>query len=192
MSVKPVSGNQRLPRGPCDQAKWRTMICADRLGQLKKTTKKELRKNRRKYITTVVKLTNWLVNMDTVPVSKSPKGSHKASLDSNSKTNSDSDREVTEDQDVLQEQKSRSILRERFLRALKALYDKPASFTMHERTRVKAIFRATDIETENFQVSELQTPIGVVPEALLRSSDVLYFTVQLNQNGESVSADASS
>lgn len=77
------------------------------------------------------------------------------------------------------EQKSRSLLRERYLRSVKAFYDNPVEFKMHERTSVSAIFRATDIEMENLQVSQLQTPIGIVPEALLRSSDVLCFTVQL-------------
>jgi len=48
---------------------------------------------------------------------------------------------------------------------------------MHEKTQVEAIFRATDIDMEHFQISALQTPMGVLPEALLRSSDVLFFTV---------------
>ena len=76
------------------------------------------------------------------------------------------------------EQNARAFLRERFLRLLFACYDKPARFSMHERTKVQAIFRGTDIDMENLQVSELQTPMGVLPEALLRSSDVLSFTVE--------------
>ena len=79
--------------------------------------------------------------------------------------------------DIEDEQNARAFLRGRFLRTLFATYNKPACFSMHEKTQVKAIFRATDIDMENFQVSELQTPIGVLPEALLRSSDVLLFTV---------------
>lgn len=79
--------------------------------------------------------------------------------------------------DMEDEQNARAFLRERFLRTLFATYNKPACFSMHEKTQVEAIFRATDIDLENFQVSELQTPMGVLPEALLRSSDVLLFTV---------------
>ena len=75
------------------------------------------------------------------------------------------------------EQNARAFLRERFLRTVFATYNKAACFSMHEKTQVEAIFRATDIDVENFQVSELQTPMGVLPEALLRSSDVLFFTV---------------
>ena len=75
------------------------------------------------------------------------------------------------------EQKVGAYLRERFLRSIFAAYNKPVCFLMQEKTQVEAIFRATDIDMENFEVSELQTPMGVVSEALLRSSDVLSFTV---------------
>lgn len=84
--------------------------------------------------------------------------------------------------DIEDEQNARAFLRERFLRTLFATYNKPACFSMHEKTQVEAIFRATDIDMENFQVSELQTPMGVLPEALLRSSDVLLFTVDFESN----------
>lgn len=80
------------------------------------------------------------------------------------------------------EQNARAFLRERFLRTLFATYNKPACFSMHEKTQVEAVFRATDIDMENFQVSELQTPMGVLPEALLRSSDVLLFTVDFESS----------
>ena len=79
--------------------------------------------------------------------------------------------------EIEDEQNARAFLRERFLRVLFASYNKPACFSMHEKTQVQAIFRGTDIDMENVQVSELQTPIGVLPEAMLRSSDVLSFTV---------------
>lgn len=75
------------------------------------------------------------------------------------------------------EQNARAFLRERFLRTVFATYNKAACFSMHEKTQVEGIFRATDIDMEHFQISALQTPMGVLPEALLRSSDVLFFTV---------------
>lgn len=77
-------------------------------------------------------------------------------------------------------QESRSFLRERFLRALFALSNKPCTFSMYERTKVEATFRSTDIETTAFQVSNLVTPMGVFPEALIRASDVLTITVDTN------------
>lgn len=77
-------------------------------------------------------------------------------------------------------QESRSFLRERFLRALFAVSNKPCTFSMYERTKVEATFRSTDIETTSFQVSNLVTPMGVLPEALVRASDVLTITVDTN------------
>ena len=84
--------------------------------------------------------------------------------------------------DIEDEQSARAFLRDRFLRVVFACYGKPASFSMHERTHVEALFRGTDIDMEKFQVSELQTPMGVVPEALIRSSDVLSFTVDFRSD----------
>ena len=81
------------------------------------------------------------------------------------------------DRDLEDQQNTRASLRDKFLRLLFASCNKPACFSMHERTLVQGIFRGTDIDMENLQVSELQTPMGVLSEALLRSSDVLSFTV---------------
>ena len=77
-------------------------------------------------------------------------------------------------------QRSRAFLRERFLRAVFAVSNKPCTFRMYEKTVVNATFRSTDIETTTFQVSNLVTPMGVFPEALIRASDVLTFTVATN------------
>jgi gem associated protein 7 len=74
-------------------------------------------------------------------------------------------------------QQSRVFLRERFLRALFAVSNKPCTFRMYEKTLVNATFRSTDIEATAFQVSNLVTPMGVLPEALIRASDVLTITV---------------
>jgi hypothetical protein len=79
-----------------------------------------------------------------------------------------------------EEQDARSKLRERFLRSLQAIYNKPAQFHLHERTHVTAVFRATDINFETLIVSDLQTPIGPLAEASLRSTDVLNFEVNMN------------
>lgn len=83
--------------------------------------------------------------------------------------------------DIEAEQDARAQLRDVFLRSIFASCNKPACFLMHEKTQVEAIFVATDINIENFQVSELQTPMGVLNEALLRSSDVLSFTIDLEK-----------
>lgn len=74
---------------------------------------------------------------------------------------------------LVEEQRLRSELRERFLRTLIAMTDKQVHFRMYEKVRVQATFGASDIDVLNFQVSDLQTPLGVQKEALLRCQDVI-------------------
>ncbi|XP_038641892.1 gem-associated protein 7 isoform X2 [Scyliorhinus canicula] len=78
-----------------------------------------------------------------------------------------------------EEQRSRSGLRERFLRTLIAMVGKPVDFTMYERVSVTAVFAASDIDILNFQVSHLQTPLGVQKEALLRCPDIIAYAFDL-------------
>nr|XP_044615151.1 gem-associated protein 7 isoform X1 [Equus asinus] len=75
-----------------------------------------------------------------------------------------------------QEQRARAALRERYLRSLLAMVGRQVSFTLHEGVHVTAHFGATDLDVANFYVSQLQTPIGVQAEALLRCSDIIAYT----------------
>ncbi|XP_008049955.1 gem-associated protein 7 [Carlito syrichta] len=75
-----------------------------------------------------------------------------------------------------QEQRARAALRERYLRSLLAMVGRQVSFTLHEGVHVAAHFGATDLDVANFYVSQLQTPIGVQAEALLRCSDIISYT----------------
>ncbi|XP_063060411.1 gem-associated protein 7 [Engraulis encrasicolus] len=75
-----------------------------------------------------------------------------------------------------EEQRCRSELRERFLRTLIKMSNKTVHFDMHGGVQVQARFGASDIDVLNFQVSELQTPIGVQKEALLRCQDMVSFS----------------
>ena len=77
-------------------------------------------------------------------------------------------------------QQSRSFLRERYLRALFALSNKPCKLALYESTKLEGTFRSTDIETTAFQISNLVTPTGVLPEALIRASDVVTITVDVD------------
>ncbi|KAL1769079.1 gem-associated protein 7 [Sigmodon hispidus] len=79
----------------------------------------------------------------------------------------------------LQEQRARGALRERYLRSLLAMVGQPVSFTLHEGVHVRAQFGATDLDVANFYVSQLQTPIGVQAEALLRCSDIISYSFKL-------------
>lgn len=78
-----------------------------------------------------------------------------------------------------QEQRARAALRERYLRSLLAMVGRPVSFTLHEGVHVTALFGATDLDVANFYVSQLQTPIGVQADALLRCSDIISYTFKL-------------
>ena len=74
------------------------------------------------------------------------------------------------------EQNARSVLRESFLRCLLTTANKKVQFHMYENVKVEATFGSSDIDVLNFQVSDLQTPIGVQKEALIRSQDVISYT----------------
>ncbi|XP_060734493.1 gem-associated protein 7 [Tachysurus vachellii] len=78
-----------------------------------------------------------------------------------------------------EEQRIRSELRERFLRTLISMTDKQVHFRMYEKVQVQAKFGSSDIDILNFQVSDLQTPLGVQKEALLRCQDVISFSFNL-------------
>lgn len=82
-------------------------------------------------------------------------------------------------EELQREQHARSVLRERFLRCLLSVTNKKVRFHMHEKVNVEATFGASDIDVLNFQVSDLQTPIGVQKEALIRSQDVVSFTFDM-------------
>ncbi|XP_062454257.1 gem-associated protein 7 [Rhea pennata] len=78
------------------------------------------------------------------------------------------------------EQRQRAALRERYLRSLFAMAGRRVRFALYERVSVAAVFGASDIDVLNFQVSELQTPLGVQKEALLRCSDIIAYTFHLD------------
>ncbi|XP_008072003.1 gem-associated protein 7-like [Carlito syrichta] len=75
-----------------------------------------------------------------------------------------------------QEQWAQTALRERYLHSLLTMVRHQVSFTWHEGVHVAAHFGATDLDVANFYVSQLQTPIGVQAEALLRCSDIISYT----------------
>ncbi|KAM5237218.1 gem-associated protein 7 [Ctenodactylus gundi] len=86
---------------------------------------------------------------------------------------------VVEESPESREQRARAALRERYLRSLLAMVGRPVGFTLHEGVRVTAHFGAADLDVANMYVSQLQTPIGVQAEALLRCSDIISYTFRL-------------
>mmetsp|Transcript_32717 Transcript_32717/g.62826 ORF Transcript_32717/g.62826 Transcript_32717/m.62826 type:complete len:110 (+) Transcript_32717:68-397(+) len=59
---------------------------------------------------------------------------------------------------------------------------RPVTIQMHDGLQVDATFLATDASQTSYLVSDLQTPIGVVPSALLRQSDILSLNFPLGEN----------
>ncbi|KAK7882613.1 hypothetical protein WMY93_028787 [Mugilogobius chulae] len=82
-------------------------------------------------------------------------------------------------EELQREQVMRAELRERFLRCLLSMANKRVRFNMYENVKVEATFGASDIDVLNFQVTDLQTPIGIQKEALIRSQDVISLSFDL-------------
>ncbi|XP_011639840.1 gem-associated protein 7-like [Pogonomyrmex barbatus] len=76
-----------------------------------------------------------------------------------------------------EKQKARAFLRERFLRVINGIIDKPAEFHLHENTNVSGEFKGCDIECSKIFVKNLETPMGTIPDAILRSDDILYLDI---------------
>jgi gem associated protein 7 len=74
-------------------------------------------------------------------------------------------------------QEQRTFLRERFLRLLSHLSGQEAKINLHERTSVSCVLGTMDIDIHHIQVSNLTTPMGNIPHAVLRMSDVISIEV---------------
>ena len=70
-------------------------------------------------------------------------------------------------------QNQRAILRDRFLRMLMQMDGKHLTIETYQGATVTANFRSIDYDICNLHVSNLNTPIGMMPNALIRYSDIL-------------------
>ncbi|XP_033224998.1 gem-associated protein 7-like [Belonocnema kinseyi] len=77
-----------------------------------------------------------------------------------------------------EKQVARAFLRERFLRVVTGVVGKQAQFHMHENTKVSAEFRGCDTDCLEVFARNLTTPLGKIPEAILRTSDIIYFEME--------------
>lgn len=53
-----------------------------------------------------------------------------------------------------------------------------ADITMQEKTKVSCVVGVADVDFLHLHVSNLSTPMGVIPQATLRTSDII--SIQLN------------
>ena len=72
------------------------------------------------------------------------------------------------------------IARQRYLTLIEGMKGRKVDLTMHENTRVSGIFETMDSEGTTFAVHALETPIGQQKAVLLRASDVISISVDLN------------
>jgi gem associated protein 7 len=84
------------------------------------------------------------------------------------------------DVSLLNQQQDRSILRERFLRVLEYMENKPIEIETFQGTTVTGNFRSIDYDITNVHINNLMTPIGCVPEALIRVSDVVTIKFEIS------------
>ncbi|RUS76036.1 hypothetical protein EGW08_016192 [Elysia chlorotica] len=68
---------------------------------------------------------------------------------------------------------TRTFLRERFLRMLGSLKGLEACVSMQEKTSVTCKLGVADVDFQHLHVSEMSTPMGVLPHATLRVSDII-------------------
>ncbi len=85
---------------------------------------------------------------------------------------------------VVLKQEQRTYLRERFLRLLTSIQNCQAEFNLVNGNRVSAAFGSSDVDILQFQVSDLRTPLGTQPDAILRTTDISSFTVQVPARSE--------
>ena len=78
-----------------------------------------------------------------------------------------------------EKQIQRTLLRERFLRFLTSIKDVPTEFVLCNNMVINAKFGSSDVDIQHFQVSDLQTPIGQQPAAILRTTDIVSATLRM-------------
>ncbi|OWF49172.1 Gem-associated protein 7 [Mizuhopecten yessoensis] len=76
------------------------------------------------------------------------------------------------DTDLSKQQEHRTLLRERFLRVMATTVGQDAFIKMHEKTNVSCKLGPVDLDIQHIQVTDLLTPMGTVPNAILRTSDM--------------------
>ena len=81
------------------------------------------------------------------------------------------------------EQQQRSMMRERFLRMLSSMENRELIIQMYQNAAtVTGTYRSVDNDMLNLHVHSLRTPIGLVPEALLRINDISFIEFSMKEN----------
>ena len=67
-----------------------------------------------------------------------------------------------------------------------SIYNNEITIKLHNGRTSKAKFGSADVDILHLQVTDLETPLGTVPAAILRTGDIVSFTVEVprNNNGD--------
>jgi gem associated protein 7 len=91
----------------------------------------------------------------------------------NGSDNMDKDPRFPPDFSSVENQEARAFLRERFLTALTGIAGKDCQFRMFDNTKFTAEFRGSDVDVMHLCVRQLKAPLGDLPEAIVRTSDII-------------------
>ena len=75
-----------------------------------------------------------------------------------------------------------ALLRKRFLQGLIAVNGRQAMFHLYEGATTTSVYRGCNKNMSYIQVSNLHTPIGVIDEGLLRTTDVLSMSMHVSSS----------
>ncbi|CAL2036625.1 hypothetical protein CAEBREN_23945 [Caenorhabditis brenneri] len=80
-----------------------------------------------------------------------------------------------------EEQRRRAVLRERYLIFLQKAAHKSAIIGTCENTKLTATIKSFQLSSEHVIVENLATPIGNIPKAVLRSTDIVKIQIDPKQ-----------
>lgn len=80
-----------------------------------------------------------------------------------------------------EQQQNRVFLRSRFLRLLRNLRGHTVEADLFEKSKVSGCFLSADIDFFELHLKDMTTPSGLIPHALLRSTDVIMLQADLDE-----------
>ena len=70
-------------------------------------------------------------------------------------------------------EEKRALLRQRFLTINKYLEEKPVLLELYDQTVRPAVYYSSDIDFSSLLVTNLETPVGLIDNALIRHTDII-------------------
>ncbi|RNA31059.1 gem-associated 7-like [Brachionus plicatilis] len=77
-------------------------------------------------------------------------------------------------------------MRKKFLNFLMKLIKKPVQIKTFQGADIGGTIRSVDYDLSNIHLGNMQTPIGIIPEALIRTNDVLFIKYSIDKVNKKV------